>query len=148
MELMDYLESARESLFRWEALQEYRVDDEDDMDDWWSFLQKKSASGVVLQRVRMIRFPLNDYTKKELHVHAMSNMHGDDIRVIEDLEVRDCLQDFWLVDDAVVISMKYGNGGEYLGFEVSTVDIDTYRSFRDAVWTASGPLSELEENMQ
>jgi hypothetical protein len=144
---MDYLESAKKSLFRWEALQEYRVDDEDDMDDWWAFLQKKSASGVVLQRVRMIRFPLNDYTKKELQVHAMSNMHGDDIRVIEDLEVRDCLQDFWLVDDAVVISMKYGNGGEYLGFEVSTVDIDTYRSFRDAVWTASGPLSELEENL-
>lgn len=148
MELFDYLQSAKKSLFRFEALQEYLVEGEDlendsYMKEWWDFIQEKTRDGIVMERVRLIREPLTEYTKKELVVHKKSKSCGDDIRIIdgnnfEKLEIAE--KDFWLIDDKIYLDMKYSNTGEYLGFDVHNNDIEPYQKAKELLLENSEAL--------
>ena len=133
MDLYQYLQSARKSLFRFETLQEYNVGDDglDDqgMKDWWDFITLKTSAGVKMERVRLTIEPFTEYTKKELLVHAKSKTFGDDIRTIDEatfkrLSIKQ--EDFWLIDDNIVLSMKYSDSGVYLGFDIIETEIQKY----------------------
>ena len=62
MDLYKYLRSANKSLFRFESLQEYKVDDDGiedgGMKEWWDFIALKTKSDVVMERVRLVIEPL------------------------------------------------------------------------------------------
>lgn len=133
MKLLDYLNSAEKSLFRFESLQDYKVDDEDMSDvgmrAWWDFIVSKKYNGVMMQQVRLVTRPFTSYTKKELEIHKKSLAFGDDIKVIEEdkfknLKIR--IGDFWLVDDRVVLKIKYSDTGEYQGFDVVEEGVKDY----------------------
>lgn len=135
MDLIDYLDSAKNRLFRFEALQTYDVSEEREsymefiktgkldfsvVHEWWDFIEKKVTQGVAMDRVRLIKYPLTTYTQYELGMHRESIKHGDTIKVIEEasfsaLHIPE--QDFWLVDD-LVLGMKYDAAGKYLGFDL------------------------------
>ncbi len=139
---MDYLQSAQKSLFRWEALQEYQVDEkEDDLNEWWDFIGETTRRGVKMERVRRIVFPMNDYTKKEIEIHKQSVSHGDDIWYVDTKDVGDeypaC---FWLIDDKLVLKMNYGSNGEYLGFDVAE-GISSFIQFKERVLKVAQPIS-------
>jgi hypothetical protein len=125
MDLYQYLKSANTSLFRFEALQDYKVEgdgmDDKEMKEWWNFIESKVKSGVVMQRVRLIIEPLTEYTKNELVVHKKSKTFGDDIRIIKNgifvtLNIKE--EDFWIIDGKIVLRMNYSVDGAYLGFDV------------------------------
>jgi hypothetical protein len=136
MDLGEQLDSAKSSLFRFEGLQTYDptkkeeafqkflqtgVRDLSGMQEWWDFIRSKTSSGVVMQRVRLVTFPLTDYTRFELPAHARSVEQGDDIRIITEPVFSSLginVKDFWMVDEAVVLRMQYDNGGLYLGCEL------------------------------
>ena len=110
MDLYQYLQSSRTSLFRFETLQEYKVDGDsigdDGMKEWWNFIASKIKDGVVMERVRLIIEPLTEYTKNELVVHKKSKTFGDNIKIIKEdtlsiLNIKP--EDFWLVDEKVVL---------------------------------------------
>lgn len=133
MQLFEYLKLAKISLFRFEYLQEYKSDingmNDSKMKEWWSFIESKTKSGVVMQRVRLVIEPLNDYTKKEIEIHKKSNNYGDNIKIIKNKEFKKLkikLKDFWLIDEKIVLKMKYLNNGEYLGFDVIDKNIEDY----------------------
>ena len=138
MNLLDYLNSAKSSLFRYEGLQEYDIEqereavqhflengvfDESRMREWWDFIESKKKTGVSMQRVRLLVEPLTDYTKMELAIHRKSNKVGDDIRVITEEKLKELLglkpQDFWLIDDSAALLMQYDSVGKYLGFTLA-----------------------------
>lgn len=133
MDLSEYLQSAQISLFRFEALQEYKIDKDgisnEKMENWWSFIKDKKNSGVSMKRVRLVSYPLNEYTKKELVIHRKSNSFGDDIKIInEDIfkTLKLNKKDFWLIDDKLVLLMNYSNEGEYFGFDIIEGNINSY----------------------
>jgi len=138
MELFDYLNSAKTSLFRFESLQEYNVDNDsgsdDEMKEWWDFVSTKVANGVIMQRVRLITEPLTNYTKKELEIHKKSVKFGDDIAIIKE-NVFELLnidrEDFWLINDKICLIMKYSDNGEYKGFEIEDKNIDRFISIKN-----------------
>jgi hypothetical protein len=156
MDLMDYLKSAKKSLFRFEYLQEFKAGEDGNIDqwrktgeidenlfkEWWNFLEGKHKEGVITQRVRRIMYPLNEYTQWELQTHKLSIQHGDDIRKITDDEFHKlniCATDFWFIDDSVVLIMKYSNEGKYLGFSIES-DIATYLKYKEALLNNSEPI--------
>jgi cation diffusion facilitator CzcD-associated flavoprotein CzcO len=103
------------------------------MGPWWDFIRTKTKEGVNMSRVRMLVYPLNDYTKAELVAHAKSALCGDDIRTITDTE---CVSlgfepvDFWLIDNTTCLLMNYTNEGEWLGFDVVTEHIEKYTEMK------------------
>lgn len=133
--LMSYLDSARESIFRFEYFQSYECDDkvlsdwqktgvinEDDMLDWWNFIETRKKEGVIMSRVRRVVLPMNEYTKMELHIHKLSNQRGDNISIIKDDDFEKMKienKDFWMIDDNVVLEMDYTGDGKFLGFRVN-----------------------------
>lgn len=147
MDLYQHLQSAQKSLFRFETLQDYNVGDDglDDqgMKDWWDFITLKTKSGVKMERVRLVVEPLTEYTKSELIVHVKSITFGDDIRTIDEatfnqLSVQQ--EDFWLIDERIVLVMKYSESGEYLGFDTEEHAIKKYIAAKDTLIKHSKPL--------
>lgn len=133
---MDYLNNSKKSLFRFEALQQYDVGVDDlsdaEMMPWWEFIKNKtSKENVIMQRVRLVTYPMTEYTKKELEVHKKSVTYGDDIRIVEG-DVFTDIKDFWLVDDEICLEMNYDENGTWLGFEISN-DIEKYIKIKDAL---------------
>jgi hypothetical protein len=136
MTLGEHLQSARESLFRFEYLQEFDTPEEKElfrtyivngkaeirpmMKDWWGFLEAKHAEGVLTQRVRFVRIPQTKYVEWELYIHRQSLSHGDQIYILEESKLIpdiEKLGDFWLVDDVKALKMKYDSEGRYVEFE-------------------------------
>lgn len=159
--LMDYLESAKSSLFRLEALQEYDIAresgmvaaykdhdviDDSKMKDWWNFIERKVAAGVRMERVRAVSIPLSDYVEMELEIHRRSAEKGDVIRVIpmtdEVFEKLFDKKDFWLIDDITVLRMEYNSGGHYLGFTVEE-NIQPYMDAKRQLLQASIPIENF-----
>ena len=146
MNLMHYLENAKTSLFRWEALQEYKVEEDDDLTPWWSFIEEKVAEGVIMQRVRLIKLPLNTYTKDEIESHKISCEKGDDIQCILQPKFSvENFNDFWLIDEKIVLNMNYSDDGEYRGFEVEENQsvLDDYLNFKKELLSHSKSIMDF-----
>ena len=153
MTIFDYFNNAKVSMFRFEALQNYDVGVDDmsneQMIPWWDFIKEKTDAGVKMQRVRLIKYPLTEYTKTELIIHKKSVMYGDDIRTIDDDDFQKLksemlhaanldinLKDFWLIDDRVCLQMQYDENGKWLGFEVDN-EVEKYIKIKEALLTNS-----------
>jgi hypothetical protein len=161
MNLSDYLARAKTSLFRFEFLQEFNVPQESDalkmwqdskkvdkeyFQRWWNFVKEKTGKGVVMQRVRLVKLPLTDYTRWELAVHDMTAKFGDDIRVIKEADYKKLgldLKDFWVVDDTVVLDMEYNKAGEYIDSAVMP-QIDKYLQAKKLLLAKSVPLKKFK----
>ena len=133
MDLYKYLQSSTKSLFRFEALQDYKVEgdgiDDESMREWWSFIKEKISAGVTMQRVRLVTEPLTEYTKNELLIHKKSKEYGDDIRIIKEETFKSLnikMEDFWLIDENIVLKMNYSELGGYSGFDVLDANINEY----------------------
>jgi hypothetical protein len=136
MDLMKYLQKSQQSLFRFEALQNYAVDEEEksfseflktgkveisDNQEWYEFISAKVASGVKMQRVRLVTLPLTTYTRYELPYLEAASDHGDQIYIIMDQDFRKLtipVQDFWLIDDLHALLMNYDDQGKYQNFQL------------------------------
>lgn len=146
MNIESYFNNAKVSMFRFEALQVYDVGVDDMSDEemipWRAFVKEKVESGVLMQRVRLLTYPLTDYTIRELEIHKKSVVCGDDIRTV-DSEIFNRLnieaKDFWLIDDEVCLEMNYGESGKWLGFEMSN-DIEKYIKIKEVLLRNSTPL--------
>lgn len=148
MTLLERLGAAKESIFRFEYLQDFSMPEEVEslrrfeetgevdasgMDEWWTFLAGLHARGVETRRVRLVREPRSVYVQHELLVHKESVKHGDDIRMItKDVLTPEieALGDFWMIDDSAVLRMNYSPAGEYLGFE-EVRDVARYVAARE-----------------
>jgi hypothetical protein len=136
MDFSKYLQSAKNSLFRFEYLQEFDMPEEHELfktykatgkveirpilQDWWNFLEMKHTEGVCTQRVRLIRSPMTKYLEWELYGHRQTIKHGDDIRVLDENRLMPELEDlgdFWVIDDSIALKMNYDSTGKYLGFK-------------------------------
>jgi hypothetical protein len=134
-ELDTYIKNASESIFRYEGLQDYTAEDGEEfvknfietgtisfspeLSEWWQNLKKKNESGIRTYRVRLVTYPMTDYTKAELTALKESSVFsGEDIRVITKDKLSAIaadLQDYYLIDNKYLFLMKYGTKGKYLG---------------------------------
>lgn len=114
--------------------------------EWCRDMKSKNERGISTARVRMVRRPLNDYTKWELAWHkAAAAFSKDDIRVIEEDAFKSLfpngLPDFWMVDDKLVFRLVYGPQGKYLRSEpVSPDQVTLYVKYKNVLLSNSKPI--------
>lgn len=155
-------DAARHSVFRWEGFQTYAVADDDDelvafrtgaprpersvrTSPWLRRIAVQTARGVSWSRLRVIAYPLTEYTRFELLAFVESQAAGEQIRLIE--SAPGGAGDFWLIDGgtehAVAVVMHYDDAGHLLGREQTTDPgmIDTLTRSERQGWAAGTPLN-------
>lgn len=151
MNLMDELEKSNKEIFRFEALQEYFSDGSNEvgneinrqwretgeidmnlMKKWHEFIKKKVQNGVKFIWIRLVEFPLNEYTKSGLYIYKKRLEFGIDIRIITK-EKFDKLgidvKDFYFLDGKAIV-MNYGKSNEFIDCELSE-DTEKYREAKE-----------------
>jgi Family of unknown function (DUF6879) len=135
--LSDAFSGFRQSAFRLELLQAYEVEAEKSdyadflsgkiptscpacLVEWCQEIEAASTEGRTFQRVRLIDFPITDYTRFEvIFGYRFTVQHGEDIRIIQrqDFEslVAPLSKDFWLFDDNLCVILDYDINGSYRG---------------------------------
>ncbi len=133
------------SIFRLEALPEYRVEGDienfekylakgksvieitQDAQEWFAQLKRATEAGVDVRRVRVITEPLNDYVKYEMAFWRHSVKYGEQFYFLPLGEYQSILneldfqpEDFWMFDDKDVVVFHYSSQGEWIGEEVIT----------------------------
>ena len=164
MEIVDLartVDGARLSLFRLETLPQYLVPQEAEefaawrsghpvalptaqTSPWLAHVTAKVTSGVRWSRVHILDHPLSDYCRYEIWGYAANQAAGEQISLADrgthpDLE--SLREDFWLVDDAMVVRMIYDSQGRFERPEL-VEDVQPYTVMRDIAVRHAEPLDE------
>lgn len=160
-ELIRLMDASQKSAFRLEQLPQYLVPAEDqdladwragtlktrtpENDAWLAELQEITTRGIRWYRVRVLDYPLCDYSRFELIGHRENDAAGQETLVAdraEHAELADLHQDFWLLDDEIAVRMIYDDEGHYLHPERDD-DVDKYRRIRDVAVRCAEPLESF-----
>lgn len=162
---LERIGAAATDQFRLETLPQYLVPQEADefaawqrgnralpaVDDhpWLRHIRTTTAAGVRWWRVRIVDYPLTDYSAYELHAYQGNAAAGEDIYVANrawSAELADLREDFWLFDHETVVRMIYDSEGHFLRPELAT-DTDRYLGIRSIAVRHAVPLIKfLTEN--
>lgn len=111
--------------------------------DWVATIRAASARGARVGRVRLVGWPLTDYTRFEYAAYANNSAAGEDIRLVDRRWLDDswnAAPDFWLVDDQAWL-MRYDRTGAFLGVDLAP-DAAPYIELRARIEPLSVPLAE------
>lgn len=167
MDLADLAAIAAKStdLFRLEAQPTYLVEQEaDDLDAWrrgdrtlltpetnaWlAHIRDTTAAGARWSRVRILDYPLSDYSEFELHGYQANQRAGEQIYVADRAwspELNDLREDFWIFDETVV-GMIYDEDGHFLRPELAD-DPARFLTMRSIGLRHSAPLQDFLSNRE
>jgi hypothetical protein len=115
--------------------------------DWLSFLRQATASGVQVQRVRLVSLPYTDYTRWGLHISRLNVEAGEDMRYLPRDLTKDIdlpAEDYWLLDDDTLILSVFSADGRTGGFarEPSPELMQQCLLVRDQVWGRAIPYTQ------
>jgi hypothetical protein len=156
------LACARKRAFHLELRDTYNVESEDEPfrrwldgepddyawhSEWASFVRQATAASVQFQRVRLASEPHTDYIRWGLDVSPLNIKAGEDIRYLPrhlaaDIELPQ--EDFWLLDDDVLILSVFSADGRTGGFALPSSPELLRRciAVRDQVWRRAIPYAE------
>ena len=167
-ELRSYLDASfTRTLFRLETLSTYEVASEgsdfsrylagdagpnaERRRRWLDRLADEASQGLHRQRVHAVHLPLSDYLRFECEWSYALNPH-EDIRILVLSAGRPELQrlvdeaggDFYLVDDELLIRMRYATDNRPLGAEAdsSPTTVGAYRRIAEVLWSEAAPFGE------
>lgn len=157
-----YFTNFQRSAFRLEVHQTYtmpgEVDDlaryragasvpEDFNADWHQKIRTQTAAGRSLQRAKIVRRPLTEYTRYLFDWAIPGNVDaGEDYRIVDLTDVENARlpeQDFWFFDDTTVVLMNYRSDGTQIGRELlDDPDLEQFRGRRDLALEFGVPFKE------
>lgn len=138
----------RHTAFRLECLQTYDVSQEIEAvrafregrprpersvrtSSWLRRVAVSTAQGKQWSRVRVVAYPLTEYTRYELVGYVESQAAGETILLVDHDQVGDLGRDFWLFDagtpEARAVLMRYTVDGKIEGFDLVTDPTETER---------------------
>lgn len=84
---------------------------------WFLMLEKARLNGIKIQRLRVVRKPVNEYLRYELAFWEESAKHGEEFYFIDEQEYLKMIgemgfiaKDNWMFDDKKVVEFKYSKG--------------------------------------
>ncbi|ANY10815.1 MULTISPECIES: DUF6879 family protein [Pseudonocardia] len=155
---------AGDRLFRMECLPRYMASEGEESDfqrylagadgpdmerkeQWLAILRGEEARGLISYRVRAFSNAMTEYERYEAdwcYVHNAAA--GEDISVLRagehDTPATFIREDFWLVNDALLIPMQYDEHGRFLSADIVTDPdlIAPYLRARDDAHSAAEPF--------
>lgn len=122
-------------------------DDFEWLQEWAAEVRTQVAEGKTLRRVHVVSEPLSDYHRWSHHVLQVQVAAGEDIRWMPRRLVSSIAfpgNDFWMLDNRLVIFHHYSGNGLNVDFTTSTDphDLDLCRSAFEAVWPLAIPHNE------
>ncbi|MGW6730177.1 DUF6879 family protein [Nocardia sp. NPDC055029] len=124
-------------------------DDLDWLGDWCANLRRHTAAGRTVRRARIVSEPLSAYQRWSHSIAAPMVAAGEDIRWVPRSRLDSVAipgNDFYLLDDALVIFLHYSGDG--LGVEKLTstdpADIELCRQAFEAVWAWAIPHRDYQ----
>ncbi|GLW16524.1 MULTISPECIES: DUF6879 family protein [Streptomyces] len=130
------------------AWQQGHREDPADRNSWWrpwlSLIQETTARGVEVCRGRVISEPVSDYVRFEYDVTFTNVAAGEQVRWLPRRRATDLAlsgNDFWLMDDTVVMVNHFDGDGQFTGEEVVVEPalIKLCASAFEAVWERAIP---------
>ncbi|GAA4529726.1 DUF6879 family protein [Amycolatopsis samaneae] len=114
--------------------------------DWHETVRGYVAAGKTMQRAKIVRRPLTDYSRYLLSWGVPGNVEaGEDYQILDltDRTVDLPEQDFWLFDDETVLLLNFNADGTFRDREIADpADLDQYRRWRDLALSEAVPWSE------
>lgn len=133
--LLEAFDTAQRAIFRLETRRFYVGDpnyarfvagepwqDTASKDHWCDLVRRRTADGVVMRRVHLVRRPLSDYVRFRLQWSNPRNIDaGEDCRIAEGGPWE--APDFWLFDDSAAWLMRYDADGSLIAVDAAPVDV-------------------------
>ena len=117
-------------------------------EQWLAVLRAEEERGLISYRVRLFSEAMTEYERYEAEWCYIHNVAaGEDVSILRENEhgqpatlIR---EDFWLVNDAVLIPMHYDDHGRFLWADCTTdaAMIAPYLQARDDAYVAAEPFS-------
>lgn len=158
-DLMALFLGIRREAFRLEQHGQYTVDEEDelyaawkagrsiartpDTSPWLRLITDHAAAGRRVYSVRVVDWPLSDYTRFELASYPDNVLAGQEVYVVDrgaHPDLAGLTEDFWLFDDRAAAVMRYDRDGRPLG--PAAADVDSSRARRDLALAHARPLDQ------
>ncbi|GGP61083.1 hypothetical protein GCM10010214_38450 [Streptomyces abikoensis] len=134
------------------AWQKGHRDDPADRDAWWrpwlTLIEQITARGVRVRRARVVSVPVSDYVQFEHDVTFTNIAAGEQVRWLPRRRATDLAlpgNDFWLVDDSMVVINHFDGDGRFTGDEF-IAEPETAKlcsSAFEAVWARAVPHEEF-----
>lgn len=113
--------------------------------EWVDQVRHNTDAGKRMYRVHILSRPLTDYLRFELGWGYRKNMTaGEEFFILDTTHQPNPLADvpdFWMFDESSVVSMDYGDQGEFLGAE-SHRDAAAWVGHRDTALHHAVPFAE------
>ncbi|MFD9890598.1 DUF6879 family protein [Amycolatopsis sp. NPDC059027] len=113
---------------------------------WHELIQNHVEAGRSVQRAKIVRRPLTDYSRYLLSWGVPANINaGEDYQILDltDRTVDLPEQDFWLFDDETVLLLNFNPDGTLRDRALAdAADLDQYRRWRDLALSEAVPWSE------
>jgi hypothetical protein len=116
---------------------------------WLRRVAVSTAQGKQWSRVRVVSYPLTEYTRYELVGYVESQAAGEHIQLVDFDRVGDLGPDFWLFDagtpHARAVLMRYTVDGKIEGFELVTDpnQLERLQSIQHTAEAHAVPLNEF-----
>jgi hypothetical protein len=115
--------------------------------EWDSLIHDETATGKVVQRVRLVSIPHVDYTRFGLTIAPLNIEAGEDVRwlprpLIDPTEL--ARDDYWLFDDRLAAFVIFKPDGDATGLAVTDdpAIVAHCVTVRDKVWSLAIPHAE------
>lgn len=151
-DLNQLIQRSTRSAFRLETLPQYRVPQEAEelaqwrngvrtplgtpgTSPWLARIRSGVDSGYHWSRARVLDYPLAEYSEFELYGYQANYAAGEEITVVNrawSAELFGLVEDFWLIDDEIVVRMVYDERGHFVRPEVG-VDLPSYLEIKSIV---------------
>lgn len=117
-------------------------------ESWHKRVRSMVAAGKIIGRVRTVRQPLTDYQRYQLAWGIPGNIEaGEDIRILDltNLELDLPSQDFWMLDDTVVVHLNFRPDGTLINVDQQeNPNLEQYFRWKDIALAHAVPLSEWD----
>lgn len=119
--------------------------------DWYGVVDRMTAEGRRMERVRVVSEPYSVYTRFGMDLaHRLNIPSGEDIRYLTRRQARVLDlpdEDFWLLDSARVLIMHF-DGDRGLGAELVTDPAEVVKRcrWRDVAWHYAIPLDQWTQS--
>jgi hypothetical protein len=163
-DLLQLIDTSTQSAFRLETLRQYLVPQEAEEfadwrrgnrkplatpseSEWLARLRESTNRGYRWYRARVLDYPLSEYSEYELYHYQANRAAGEDIYVADrasNPDLRDLREDFWLIDDTVVVRMVYDQEGYFIRPEL----VDEVEPYLHMQSRALGHAVELEQYLR